>query len=56
MFYISPYYFHRTFSAIVGKAIAEYIRDRRLERAAVLLSETDKPVIEIGLECGYDSA
>ena len=56
MFYLSPYYFHRTFSAIVGKALAEYIRDRRLERAAVLLSETDKPVIEIGLECGYDSA
>jgi AraC-like DNA-binding protein/predicted transcriptional regulator YdeE len=56
MFYLSPFYFHRTFSAIVGKAIAEYVRDRRLERACVLLSETDKPIIDVGLDCGYNSA
>jgi AraC-like DNA-binding protein len=56
MVYISPFYFHRTFSAIVGKAIAEYIRDRRLQYAAILLSQTDKPIIDIGLDCGYNSA
>ncbi len=55
-YYLSPYYFHRMFSVIVGKAIAEYIRDRRLEHACVLLSETDKPILDIGLDCGYDSA
>lgn len=56
MFYLSPFYFHRTFMAIVGKATAEYIRDRRMEHACVLLSETDKPIIDICLDCGYDSA
>jgi AraC-type DNA-binding domain-containing proteins len=55
-YYLSPHYFHRMFSVIVGKAIAEYVRDRRLERACVLLSETDKSIIDIGLDCGYDSA
>lgn len=55
-FHFSPYYFHRMFSVIVGKSIAAYIRDRRMERACTHLSETDKPVIEIGMDCGYGSA
>jgi AraC-like DNA-binding protein len=52
----SPYYFHRLFSLIVGKTIAAHIRDRRLQSACVELSTTDNPIINIGLDCGYDSA
>ena len=55
-FHFSPYYFHRMFSVIVGKAIATHIRDRRLARACVQLADTDRPMLEIGLDCGYGSA
>jgi len=52
----SPYYFHRIFSVIVGKTIAVHIRDRRLQAACVEISTTDKSILNIGLDCGYDSA
>jgi len=55
-FHFSPYYFHRMFSVIVGKALAAHIRDRRLIRACLQLAETDKSILAIGLDCGYYSA
>lgn len=55
-FHISPFYFHRIFSAIVGKTIAAYIRDRRVQRACMQLSLTDKSITEICFDCGFDSA
>lgn len=55
IFYFSPYYFNRMFSMITGKTIAAYIRERRLERACVQLSETDKTILEICLDCGFNS-
>lgn len=55
-FHFSPYYFHRMFSVIVGKTIAVYIRDRRLLRACDKLSSSDESILEIGLECGFNSA
>lgn len=55
-FHFSAYYFHRMFSVIVGKPIAAHIRDRRLQQACVQLATSDKPVIDIGMDCGYRSA
>ncbi len=55
-FHFSPYYFHRMFSAVAGKTIAAYIRDRRLLKAGVHLSSDDRSILEIGLECGFNSA
>ena len=55
-FNFSPYYFHRMFSVIVGKTIAAHIRDRRLQFACLDLAMTDKSIINIGLDYGYDSA
>jgi AraC-like DNA-binding protein len=55
-FHFSPYYFHRMFSAIVGKTFAVHVRDRRLQLACVQLSSTDDSIVNIGLACGYDSA
>lgn len=55
-FHFSPYYFHRMFSIIVGKTIAVHIRDRRFTRACIQLSSTDKSILSIGLDCGYNSA
>lgn len=55
VFHFSPYYFHRMFSVIVGKPIAAHIRRRRMEKAGRLLVETDDTLLEISLECGFDS-
>jgi AraC-like DNA-binding protein/predicted transcriptional regulator YdeE len=55
-FNFSTFYFHRLFSAIVGKTLAAYIRDRRLQSACVLLAAGNKSMLEIGLDCGFDSA
>jgi AraC-like DNA-binding protein/predicted transcriptional regulator YdeE len=55
-FHFSPYYFHRMFSVIVGKAIAAHIRDRRLILACLKLVNTDESVMNIGLDNGYNSA
>ena len=55
-FHFSPYYFHRMFSIIVGKTFAVYVRERRLLRACRQLSETNLSVLNIGINCGYDSA
>ena len=55
VFHFSPYYFHRMFSVIVGKPIAAHIRDRRLETAGRLLVGTDATIMEISMDCGFDS-
>lgn len=55
MFHFSPYHFHRIFSIIAGKTITAHIRDRRLEKACVMLSSSDKSILELCLECGFDA-
>lgn len=55
-FCISPYYFHRLFSVIVGKSLAVYIRDRRILHACLQLSGTEKTILDIALDNGFHSA
>lgn len=55
-FHFSPFYFHHIFSAIVGKTITAYIRDRRLAKACQLLAATNKPITSICIDCGFDSS
>lgn len=55
-FGFSAYYFHKLFTIIVGKPIAAYVRERRLLHAAVLLTSTDLSVLNIALNCGFNSA
>lgn len=54
-FFFSPFYFHRLFSAVVGRSFAAYVRDRRILFACKQLCETDKPVREISSSCGFGS-
>jgi AraC family transcriptional regulator len=51
----SPYHFHRVFTGMVGESLAAYARRLRLERAAMWLSRTARPVTDIALSSGYDS-
>ncbi len=53
--YVSPFHFQRIFSALCGLTVGEYIRMRRLTRAAEELSCSDARVIDIAMKYGYDS-
>ncbi len=55
-FAFSPYYFHRLFTAVVGKSMIAYVRDRRVAYACKMLNETERKVLDIALDCGFDSA
>lgn len=52
--YCSGYHFQRMFSYMAEMTISEYIRKRRMSRAAVDLSNGEK-VIDVALKYGYDS-
>jgi len=51
----SPYHFHRVFHGMVGESLGGYVRRLRLERAAMALKGSDRPVVEIALDSGYSS-
>lgn len=48
-------YFNRIFLAHTGFTVTAYINYIRLKNAAMLLRTTDKSVLDIALEIGYDS-
>lgn len=50
----SPYHFQRMFSYIAGISLSEYIRRRRITKAAVDLQKGEK-VLNVALKYGYDS-
>lgn len=51
----SEYHFHRIFSAILGESVSEYIRKRRLSRAAAAILNSSESIMEVALDAGYDS-
>ncbi len=50
----SRWHFMRLFQAAAGLPVAEYVRRRRLSRAAEAL-EAGRPVLEVALDWGYES-
>ena len=52
---VSPFHFHRLFRSVVGEPPASYVRRLRLERAALALKYSRRPVIDIAFEAGYDT-
>lgn len=53
--FLSPYHFHRIFTAMTGESIIQYIRRLRLERAANRMLYTNHDITTIGLENGYET-
>lgn len=51
----SPFHFMRMFEIVTGITPAEYIRRRRLSRAAIDLASGQGRVLDIALRYGYDS-
>lgn len=51
----SKYHLHRMFTAIVGIPIHTYVQRRRLTKAAEILINTDKSILDIALDYGYET-
>lgn len=52
----SEYHFHRLFPALMGEPIHQYVRSRRLEKAATLLKENPHiRVLDLALEVGFET-
>lgn len=53
--YFSAFHFQRMFQAITGFSVQQYIRNRRLSEAAVLLITTSQSILEIAISFEYGS-
>ena len=51
----SESHFNRTFKATFGETPHRYLQRRRIERAMVLLRQTDRSITEICLDVGFNS-
>lgn len=54
-FRISPWHFQRLFKSWVGDTLGGYIRGRRLTRGAELLLQSERSIIDIAFEVGFNS-
>lgn len=52
---VSQSHFLRVFNIITGYTLSKYIRNRRLSVAGDILKSTDKTVLEVALNAGYES-
>ena len=51
----SSYHFHRIFTGMMGQTLKKYIRQLKLQRAAEDLIKTDRSVLDIALDAGYET-
>ncbi|MFV2061742.1 MAG: helix-turn-helix domain-containing protein [Gammaproteobacteria bacterium] len=54
-FDLSPWHFQRLFKSLVGDSLGSYTRGRRLTKAAQLLLNSDRGIIDIAFEVGFNS-
>lgn len=52
---VSPFYFQKGFAMLCGMSMGEYIRGRRLSLAGREVILTDRKIIDIAMDYGYDS-
>lgn len=53
--YFSKFHFHRIFQDIIGESVMEYIRKRRISKAALRLMCSDSKIIDIAIEYQFNS-
>lgn len=54
-FHMSEKYFSRYFRGATGQNFTAYLNTIRIEQACILLRETERTVLEIAFECGYEN-
>jgi AraC family transcriptional regulator len=52
---MSPFHFGRMFKQSTGISPHQYVIQQRVERAKRLLKQTDQAIIDIALDCGFNS-
>jgi AraC family transcriptional regulator len=52
---LSTFHFHRIFSGLTGESVGAHVRRLRLERAAGELRRSDRDVIDVALDAGYEA-
>lgn len=52
---MSPSHLRQVFSLMVGETLGEYVRRRRLEKAALTMMMTSEPITQIALGNGFES-
>lgn len=52
---LSPFHFHRIFTAHIGETVTGYVRRLRLERAATRIALTDDSITDTALAVGYET-
>ncbi|MFC4812713.1 helix-turn-helix transcriptional regulator [Paenibacillus sp. GCM10023250] len=55
-FFVSPYYLSRSFKAVTGFTLIEYVNLTRIREARRLLRETDLKIIAVAERTGFESA
>jgi transcriptional regulator GlxA family with amidase domain len=50
---LSRFYFSRTFRAVVGRSLRDYLRDLKLRRAIELLRISGRSLTDIAVEAGF---
>ena len=51
----SPFHFHRVFRGMVGESVKQHVRRLRLERAAMVLKSSGRPVTDVAFDAGYQT-
>ena len=52
---MSQFHFGRLFKQSVGISPYQYLIQQRVERAKLLLQQTQKPIVDIAFDCGFNS-
>jgi AraC family transcriptional regulator len=52
---MSQFHFSHLFKQSIGTSPHQYLIQQRIERAKQLLKQTDRSIIDIALECGFNS-
>jgi AraC family transcriptional regulator len=52
---MSQFHFSHLFKQSIGTSPYQYLLQQRIERAKQLLQQTDRSIIDIALECGFNS-
>ena len=52
---LSPFYFQRLFKRLVHKPVQEYIKLRRLDKAAKALQDTKRRILDVAMDYGFSS-
>ena len=51
----SPYYCSRQFNQLTGMTLRDYVRTRRISRAALELRDTNQRILDIAVKYGFSS-